>query len=162
MKGTLLMTFAEKSEASPSSQATYSEVITRDPFFLVSSIHGRSVKALTQALGYLDLRPRHVVALGRIAANQGLSQQELVRGLSSDSSTVVALIDDFEKRGLAQRRRNPRDRRTYSVYLTPEGEEALASGAKTLSDVTDELLSCLQPDERVTLARLLKKVAGQE
>ena len=37
---------------------------------------------------------------------------------------VTQIVDEIEARGLAERRRNPDDRRSYLVSITPEGRES--------------------------------------
>ncbi len=48
----------------------------------------------------------------------GLSQHELARRVKLVGPSVVAAINQMEKRGLAERRRSQTDRRVVHVYLT--------------------------------------------
>src|ERR1044071_786375 len=69
------------------------------------------------ALGEIDLRDRHLMALTMLNSDDSLSQQDLARHLSLDPTLVVALIDDLEDRGLCARARHPDDRRRHVIQL---------------------------------------------
>jgi hypothetical protein len=74
---------------------------------------------------------------------------------------VVALVDDLE-RGLAERRRDPVDRRAYALYLTPPGRELLAELERAADEDEAELLTALDGSERSQLISLLQRVAESQ
>jgi len=90
----------------------------------------------------------------------GPTQQELAGLARIDPSSMVAVLDGLEERGMVERRIDPEDRRRRAVHLTREGErkwkelqaEARKNGAAFLSP--------LSADEREELNRLLRKLAG--
>ncbi len=45
-----------------------------------------------------------------------------------DPSTMVSLVDQLERAGLAKRRPRPSDRRAREVLITPKGRRALERG----------------------------------
>lgn len=146
--------------AFPDQPSPWTSVSMRDPIFLLSKIGDRANKLFAEALRPLDLRPRHVAALRFMAAREGASQRDLVDGLWSDSSSVVTLLDDFEQRGLAERRRNTKDRRAYSIYLTPDGFEVLEAAIHLSRKVEDAILERLSASERAQLLSLLVRTVG--
>jgi hypothetical protein len=75
---------------------------------------------------------------------------------------VVALVDDLERRGLAERRRDPVDRRAYALYLTPPGRELLAELERAADEDEAELLTALDGSERSQLISLLQRVAESQ
>ncbi len=75
-----------------------------------------------------------------------------------DPSTIVAIMDGMERAGLAERRRNPQDRRAYRLHLTRHGETMLACAEQHLAQYEERLLHPLSDRERKTLVRLLTKV----
>jgi DNA-binding PadR family transcriptional regulator len=75
---------------------------------------------------------------------------------------VVALVDDLEHRGLAERRRDPVDRRAYTLYLTPQGRELLAELQHVAEEDEAELLTALNASERSQLISLLQRVAESQ
>lgn len=85
-----------------------------------------------RALAPLGIRPRHFNVLASLAADESLSQQEVSRLLGIDPNVLVGVIDDLERHGLAERRRNPRDRRRHVVAVTAAGQRVLREGAARL------------------------------
>ena len=100
--------------------------------------------------------------LSHLAASEGQSQQALSNALGIHRSAVVALVDDLEHRGLAERRRDPVDRRAYTLYLTPAGRDLLADLERIADERDVELLSALDASERSQLISLLQRVAESQ
>ncbi len=92
----------------------------------------------------------------------GLSQQELASKLQIHPSRLVAILDNLEKRGFAERRANPDDRRLYSLYLTKDGEAVLEKIGKVAREHQEALLSALSSEQRDELGDLLLKIADQQ
>ena len=106
------------------------------------------------------LRPRHLIALKLLSERGPANQQGLSEALSLDPSNVVGLLNELEERGLITRRRDRADRRRHIVELSSLGEDELALAYARLSDVEDDLLSALSPEERTTLYDLLVRAVG--
>src|SRR5688572_11669856 len=100
--------------------------------------------------------------LSHLAASEGQSQQALSSALEIHRSAVVALVDDLEQRGLAERRRDPVDRRAYTLYLTPAGRELLVELERAADQDEAELLSALDAAERSQLISLLQRLAESQ
>ncbi|MDT0302376.1 MarR family winged helix-turn-helix transcriptional regulator [Streptomonospora wellingtoniae] len=113
---------------------------------------GEMVLSMTEAaFEPLGLNPRHFNVLATAAAMDAPSQQELSRRLGIDPNVMVGVVDDLESSGLAERRRNPDDRRRYIVVPTPRGRELLAECTEVVDRVEDRLFSGLDEDERAAL-----------
>lgn len=100
--------------------------------------------------------------LNQLAVNEGQSQQALSNALGIHRSAVVVLVDDLERRGLAERRRDLSDRRAYTLHLTPAGREQLAELERAADEDETELLTALDVSERSTLISLLRRVAESQ
>lgn len=100
--------------------------------------------------------------LNHLAANEGRSQQALSTALGIHRSAAVALVDDLEQRGLAERRRNAVDRRAYGLYLTPSGRKLLAELELAAEEDEAELLIALDASERSQFISLLQRVAESQ
>jgi DNA-binding MarR family transcriptional regulator len=146
--------------AFPDQPRPWTSASIRDPVFLLSKIGDRATKLFAEALKPLGIRPRHVAALRFMVAREGASQRDLVEGLWSDSSSVVTLLDDFEQRGLAERRRNATDRRAYSIYVTPRGFEILEAALRLSDDVEQAMLARLSAEKQAQLLALLVETVG--
>jgi DNA-binding MarR family transcriptional regulator len=68
-----------------------------------------------------DIRPVQYSVLTVIKSNPGINQTGLSSALAIKRANLVALIDELEQRGLAQRRRTTRDRRAFGMFLTDRG-----------------------------------------
>lgn len=91
------------------------------------------VRPLVESFGLDNLAYQ---ALGCLAAAGGtLMLKDLARQVRLDRAKQTRVLDDLEKRGLLQRVRNPQDRRTATVSLTPEGRQLVADANHRLSRV---------------------------
>jgi DNA-binding MarR family transcriptional regulator len=146
----------------PNPQASPARGLSRRAGFLLAQLGTRAHRQLAERLARLDLHPRHFGMLSHLAASEGQSQQALSNALGIHRSAVVALVDDLERRGVAERRRDPVDRRAYTLYLTPTGRKLLAELERTADECDVELLSALNASERSQLISLLQRVAESQ
>jgi len=130
--------------------------------FLLAQLGTHAHRSFAERLAGLDLHPRHFGILSHLAASEGRSQQALSVALGIHRSAVVALVDDLEQRGLAERRRDPADRRAYTLYLTPAGRELLTDLERAADGREAELLTPLDASERSQLISLLQRVAESQ
>ena len=84
-------------------------------------------------------------------------QQEIGAAIGIDPSTMVSLIDELERSGLAKRRPHPSDRRAREVVITPKGRRAVERGRVLAGEVEDAVLHGLGSAERRQLIKLLRK-----
>ena len=143
-------------------QAAPARGLSRRAGFLLVQLGTHRHRRFAERLAPLDLHPRHFGMLSHLAANEGQSQQALSRALGIHRSAVVALVDDLEHRGLAERRRDPVDRRAYTLYVTPQGRELLAELQRVAAADEAELLTALNASERSQLISLLQRVAESQ
>jgi DNA-binding MarR family transcriptional regulator len=149
---------ARSSRAQPSP----AQGLSRRVGFLLVQLATHEHRRFAERLARLDLHPRHFGMLSHLAAAEGQSQQALSIALGIHRSAMVALVDDLEHRGLAERRRDPVDRRAYTLYLTPPGRELLAELERAADEEEAELLSALDASERSQLISLLQRVAASQ
>ena len=117
--------------------------------------HRYARAATNRALRAHQIELRHLGVLACLAEAGPQSQRALIDRLQLDKSSMVYIIDELERQGLAERRRNEHDRRSYAVHLTPTGRDKLAASTETAGEVMTELLSPLSPAERQQLHELL-------
>src|SRR3954463_64124 len=146
-------------ETPTSVQAVPARRLSRRAGFLLVQLATHRHRRFAERLAPLDLHPRHFGMLSQLAVNEGQSQQALGNALGIHRSAVVALVDDLEHRGLAERRPDPADRRAYTLYLTPAGRDVLADLERVADERDVELLSALDASERSQLISLLQRVA---
>ena len=132
--------------------------ITENAGYLLARLGSTSEAAFRAALEPLGVRPRHYAVLSALADQGELVNQQAVGGcLAIDPSTMVAVVDELEDKGLVTRRRDPADRRRYLLALTAKGRRIHVACRSAAGRCEAEVLTALDGDERVTLRRLLKK-----
>lgn len=138
------------------------EPLASAPGFLLSWNGQRTAYLFATALEPLGLRPPHFGLLTLIDAHPGLAQQELVDRSLIDPSSMVAVIDELEAMGLAERRPHPSDRRKHAVHLTAGGRRMLQRAREVAAETAEDAFSRLSEREIQTLRRLLRKLSGVE
>lgn len=103
----------------------------------------------------LDVTPEQWVVLFRLHEHEGLTQSELGDRTVKDKTTVTRLLDRLETKDLVHRRRDPRDRRSQRIFLTPSGSEALAALMPLVHAYGLDLFDGISPGDRDHLRRLL-------
>ena len=93
-----------------------------------------------------------------LLADGPVSQQQLGEQLGIDRTTVVELIDDLEEQGVVERRRNPADRRSYSLHLTAKGRTIQKRATRAFDAAVDEFFGPLTTAERKALADMLRRM----
>lgn len=91
-----------------------------------------------------------------------VNQQELVELLGVDPSSMVAVLNDLDDHGLAERRRDAMDRRRHIVELTADGAATLTKVQAVLDGADDALLVGLSARKRDQLRSLLLEVAATD
>lgn len=119
-----------------------------------------SFRAFAQRSGCPGIKPSRFAIMTLIAENPGLSQTALGRAAGRDKSTLTTSLDDLTRRGLVRRDREPSDRRSYRLRLTPKGEEVLADLMERAREHDRLLDSIVGPDRKPELIRLLARIAA--
>jgi DNA-binding MarR family transcriptional regulator len=112
---------------------------------------------IAAALESIGLTPALFGVLNVLGARDGAIQQEIASSMGIDPSTMVSLIDDLERAGLAERRPHPEDRRAREVAITEKGRRTLERGRRMAMQVEDEVLGGLTDGERSQLLTLLRR-----
>jgi DNA-binding MarR family transcriptional regulator len=115
----------------------------------------------------VKLRPTEFSVLAIIAETPGLKQSEIAEMLGVKRANFVALMDNLEKRGLAERRKAQTDRRSHSVHLTDEGARFVRKMTAMWAEHEDRLIVRLggaaERDKLIDLLdRLLSPPAGDK
>lgn len=115
-------------------------------------------KHFAATVGQEEVTPGLYGTLVLIDRNRGMSQSDLARALTLDRSTMVAVIDQLERRGLVERRKDPEDRRRHALHLTDQGQQFLAAVRRRVAAHEQALTSRLDESEKAALFALLRKL----
>jgi len=107
-----------------------------------------------------DLTPRQLAVLEAVAANNGLSQTDIMAATGIDRSSIAELVKRLVQHGCLQRRRSSRDARLYAVKITPVGRKLLAIGAPAARAAQDEILARFSGSERQVFLNVLSAMAA--
>lgn len=98
------------------------------------------------------------VLLAMLARGQALTQRELALRMSSDPSTVRAMLVLLERQGWVRRDAHPSDGRARTVGLTTSGQQKFRDVWTAGESIRAELVSDLSDKEAAELERLLRQV----
>ncbi len=88
------------------------------------------------------------------------SVKSLVADLGLPRSTMTAIVDRLEARGLVNRLPNPEDRRSVILQATPVAFDALLRYREGMKTFAKHLEGLLEDDEQSQLIRLIEKIAA--
>ncbi len=88
----------------------------------------------------------------------GLKMRELSRRLMVTGGNVTGLTDKLVEEGLVERRDDPRDRRAYTVHLTPEGKRLFRKMAGAHEQWVIDLFAGLDHGEKMQMLELLNRL----
>jgi DNA-binding MarR family transcriptional regulator len=115
---------------------------------------------MSAALEELGISVRVYCVLAK-AAEGGHTQSRLAELAFMDKTTMVVTVDELERRGLAERRLSPSDRRVRLVEVTPEGRELLARADRIVQALHDDILGAVGARDRDAFLGVLQQlVAG--
>jgi DNA-binding MarR family transcriptional regulator len=113
-----------------------------------------------ERLAPLGLSPRAWGVLSTLTESGPMTQIELATTMSIDRTAMVYLLDELEEQALVERVRNPRDRRSFLIHLTPGGQDTQLRAAAALAGAAETLLTPLDAAEQHYLVELLAKIAA--
>jgi DNA-binding MarR family transcriptional regulator len=144
--------------------ATADPAVPRQPgfAFLLVQLGMAAGRQFGERLAPLGVEPRHVGMLARLAANEGKAQQVIGELIGLNPTQMVFLVDELEGRGFVERRRNPADRRSYALYLTPAGRDMLAEVEQVARAHQAALGKSLSESEQEQLTDLLRRIASDQ
>jgi DNA-binding MarR family transcriptional regulator len=108
----------------------------------------------------LDLTPAQFSTLVVIADNPGRRQSDIAAALGIQRPNFVALMDEFERRGLARRVRSGTDRRANALTLTAAGAELLERALVAQAEQEAAIRARLGEQERLKLIEALDRLAA--
>ncbi len=127
--------------------------------YLLKQVTTRFAQLGATALAPFGIEGRQLAVLSVLQAHGPVSQRELSHTLHVDRTTMVSLIDQLEEKGLAQRTRNPQDRRVYDVGLTEEGRSITARADAAATRAEAELFADLTPAAAREFRQMLHTIA---
>lgn len=130
----------------------------RLPLLLRRAWYGLN-QAFRRRIAHLGITPDQFTVMRTLLENEGITQRELTRLMSSDPNTVTSILDRMEKAGLVQRQSHERDRRARRISLKRTGRVKYEEARQIAVHLQTEVLNFLEPEMRDTFLRHLDAVA---
>ncbi|NVJ93693.1 MAG: MarR family transcriptional regulator [Methylocystaceae bacterium] len=117
-----------------------------------------SFNNFTAAMSETQITPGQFGVITLISSNQGLSQSAVARALGVERSTMVAVIDGLEERGLVVRKPSLTDRRSNALELSEKGKQVYEQALELAHQADQKTTSALSAEETIQLVTLLRKL----
>ena len=105
-----------------------------------------------------DLTMRQYGVLETLFHLGPLCQGALSAKLLRSTGNITLVLDNLEKRGLVERRRETSDRRQVTISLTPKGQALIEAIFPRQAAAIAFEIDALTPEEQVEFGRLCKKL----
>lgn len=145
-------------EAAPAGPLAYS--LDQSVGHLLRRAHQRHASLFQDRGAVGGLTSTQFATLLKLSELGRATQNALGRAVALDPATIQGVVARLRDRGLLAAARDPLDRRTVVLSLTPEGETILAEAVEQGRRANDQLLAPLSPEERRMLIRLLHRLLG--
>jgi DNA-binding MarR family transcriptional regulator len=119
--------------------------------FVLAQVGAHAGQKFGERQSGLNLAPAHAGILRILGRTPAITQQALADALGMVASRLVALIDELEERGWAERRENEEDRRRYALHLTAKGRSTPEAIGRVAREHQQALLKSLSNDEQQLL-----------
>lgn len=119
-----------------------------------------AVAVFLQEAEPFGLTPVQYAALQTVANVPGIDQRTLARTIGLDTSTIAAVIDRLEARGLMQRNASPGDKRVRMLSLTDDGRSNLQAVVPAMRRAQERILEPLPVPERGEFMRMLRTLVA--
>lgn len=106
----------------------------------------------------LDLSPMAAAALVTVDVYPGSSIEQVAGCIGLTHSATVRVIDKLAERGLIEKDRARQDARAQSLKLSKAGKRMLQQLHATRNQVTDDLLTGLDPGQRIALEGAIRAI----
>ncbi|MEU3983408.1 MarR family transcriptional regulator [Streptomyces sp. NPDC026672] len=136
------------------------EVLSSRLGYLLKHAYLRLTEESARALAPHGIDGRELAVLAVLDAHDALSQLEAAGKLGVDRTTMVALVDTLEGKGLVERRRSSEDRRKNIVRLTETGRERLRAAESARLRMERDFLAPLSAGDAATLIHALQSLAA--
>ncbi|MGC8618809.1 MAG: MarR family winged helix-turn-helix transcriptional regulator [Thermoplasmata archaeon] len=128
--------------------------------FMLAKAAQKIADIAQESLTPLQLDTRQVGLLMTIKKYEPITQTRISKLLRIDRTTMVALINDLENRGLVVRTESSQDRRVNNLALTAKGTEILDQAWKRILESEEKGLHGLSTSEKQSLIKTLEKITG--
>jgi DNA-binding MarR family transcriptional regulator len=136
-------------------------VLSRRLGYLFKHVQMRMEELNAEALAPFDIDGRELGVLLVIASHEPGSQLQVAQRLGVDRTSMVALLDALEDKGLVSRHPHTEDRRRNVVELTDAGRDTVERASVASERAEAELLASLSPQDGERLRKALQAIIAR-
>jgi DNA-binding MarR family transcriptional regulator len=126
--------------------------------YLLKHAHLALEQQTDAALADMGLTARDLGVLRVIAGGEARSQQEVAAVLGVDRTSMVALLDALESRGIVARKPAEQDRRRNVIELTPDGRSLFQRAEQRSTEAEQAFTAALGDTGGARLRQALRAV----
>ncbi len=141
------------------SNSSSTPALERSPSHLLHRALQLALDIYVAETGPASITQRQYAVLAAVAANEGLSQTDLVRATGIDRSTLADLVGRMIAKGHLARERSAEDARANTVKLGEEGRAALEAAAPRVAAADQRILELLGGKKREPFIEALRRLA---
>lgn len=133
--------------------------LARSTSFLLNRAYQVAADRFSAAAGVGQLSLRQFAVLAAIADKPGASQNDLVRAVSVDRSTLADMLKRLAAQGLVAKAASTKDARANEVALTAAGQRMLDAAFDHARKADQAVLGVLPKSKRKTFQETLQRLA---
>ncbi len=126
--------------------------------FHIRLAHGAVYRHFSETFTGLDLTQKQVSVLWLVGDHPGIAQIAVGGQLRMDRATTMTIVNRLQERAYLRRERSSSDGRKQSLYLTPQGEAALAEAKECIESHEAWLKSRFTQGEIEKLVEMLSRI----
>ena len=135
----------------------------RAPGHLIRRAQQIAVAEFARGLADFDITPVQFALLNAVIDAPGVDQVTLAKTVAFDPATSGSVIGRLEAKGWLRREADAQDRRRKLLFVTPEGQQAVAQMSTAVAQVQQSILAPLSAQDQTRFLDLLARlVAGHE
>ena len=138
---------------------TSTPALERSPSHLLHRALQLALDIYTVETGPVSITQRQYAVLAAVAANEGLSQTDLVRATGIDRSTLADLVARMIAKGYLARERSAEDARANTVKLDEAGRAVLEATRPRVAAADQRILDLLGGKKREPFIEALRRLA---
>jgi len=138
--------------------------MTQEQFAKYSFLLDRTARRVKQYAqnkfkeGEFDVTVDQWLILKNLAENEILSQTALASLVFKDHPTLTRIVDILCKKGYIERVPHPRDRRSFQLHLTREGEQKVSSLRPQVAQIREKAWNNLDQRDFEEFKRILNTI----
>ena len=128
--------------------------------FLISKIQKLGARIFAKILKEegIEINPGQGRILYALWLNDGIPIQRLAEITALGTSTLTSMLDRMEKDQILVRNKNPEDRRSYLIHLTPKSKKMQERFGMVSQKMTNIYYSGFSQSERALLENQLERI----